>query len=273
MKRSLLQFLLQSQCCAAAIEVRCPASRFRADIAGYAEPSELLPTAIAILPRPLSAPTTVLIECKQARADLLRDIRSRDALLARRRDLDRRRAELEDRIIKPSEPHLRRTGEMLFQELEAWDFALSRVPSYRLLIRDLRRLDLAIYGQTKFWLMRRYAVADHLYVAAAPGLLSTDELPIGWGLIECDPDDPDAVAPRIRVPAPPLGSRHQARLLRNIAVAASFASRHLPRHEPDPAERNRAAPTERPCEQCCESSSAELNDDVRAQAPAVSPTA
>lgn len=270
MKRSLLQFLLQSQCCAAAIEVRCPASRFRADIAGYAEPSEHFSPSTPILPRPLSAPTTILIECKQSRSDLLRDIRSRDALLARRRELDRRRAELEDRIIKPSEPHLRRTGEMLFQELEAWDFALSRVPSYRLLIRDLRRLDLAIYGQTKFWLMRRYAVADHLYVAAAPGLLTTDELPLGWGLLECDPDAPDSAAPRIRFPAPPLASRHQVRLLRNIAVAASFASRHLPHHPHDRDQRNRAAPVERPCEQ---SISAEVNVSLRAQAPAVSPTA
>lgn len=266
MKRSLLHFLLKSQgCAAAALEVRCPASRFRADVAGYAEPSDSRAAGECLLPRPLATTSTVVIECKQSRADLLRDSRSLDALLARRAELDRQRAQLEERIIKPCEPHLRKTGEMLFQELEAWDFALSRVPSYRLLIRDLRRLDLAIYGQTKFWIMHRYAVADHLYVAAAPGILTRDELPLGWGLIELDPDAADA-APRIRVHAPALSSKHRSRLLRNIAVAASFASRHLPRLGD---EMNRAAPEERPCEETCVVVDGVAGD----QAPAVSPTA
>jgi hypothetical protein len=181
-------------------------------------------------------PRTVLIECKQSRADFLRDRRDQNRLLAERRELDRFRRTIEEKRIKTEEPELRRVGSSLFPDLEEWEFAASRLPAYREVLRRLRRLDRLIHGQTKFCLIARYALADRLYIAAPRGMIRERELPPGWGLIEAATDvirreDPNAdlfgeSALRITVKAPTLAARDdfRQRLLRNIAVSASSAA-------------------------------------------------
>lgn len=236
-------FLRAAGCAAAATEVRCPASRFRTDVAGFADPlvrgsptrdGRTLGTS-GFSFRISGRATSVLIECKQSRADFLRDNRRLDQLLSERRELDRQREHLEERLIRGSEPHLLGSGAMLFKELEAWDFAASRSPTYRAVVRSLRRLDKAIHGDTKFWTVARYALADVLLIAAPTGLVRPGELPPGWGLVEFPGawiDGPDAsgqgtdeMAVRLR-PARGTGATregHRVRLLRNIAVAATGA--------------------------------------------------
>lgn len=223
--------LLAGGCCAAASEVRCPISRFRVDAAGYQDPLPKRPRTddLPSLFRREPTPRTVVIECKQSRADFLRDSRETPALLARRRELDAARLCLEDRIIRASEPDLRRGGTSLFRELEVWEFDRSRLASYRKLMLELRHIDQALHGQTKFWLLSRYRLADRLYIAAPRGLIAPDELPPSWGLIETDPSEPGA-ALSLRRPADELGASdlRRQRLLRNIAAAASrTALRHL----------------------------------------------
>lgn len=233
-------FLRRCGCVATAIEVRCPASNFRVDVAGYADPLRRAPRENALAPgaelRSPAHPTTMLVECKQSRSDFLRDSRGLDALLKRRRQLDAQRQELEGQLIRVSEPHLRHSGTMLFPEMEAWNFAASRSPTYRAIQRELRRLDAQIHGDTKFWTIAHYGLADVLLIAAPKGLVCTDEVPTGWGLIEVSEEavetDQEGVEPLgvrwSRVTASDGGKRvtregHRHRLLRNIAVSASFA--------------------------------------------------
>jgi hypothetical protein len=184
-------------------------------------------------------PRTILIECKQSRDDFLRDRAELARLLKDRARLEGIRAHLEEHRIKPCEPHLRRSGSALFQELESWDFAASKLGDYRKVLRELRRLEKTLYGQTKFCMVARYRLADRLYLATPAGLLKPHELPPGWGLLECprrwlhDPPSLFDVAgpPILRVAAAapernaPLKFHHA--LLRNIAVAATRAAQAI----------------------------------------------
>ena len=247
LKQLSLAFLRGAGCAAAAVEVRCPASHYRVDAGGHADP---VPVRGRQIPGNLDsfsfrAPgraTTVLVECKQSRADYLRDTRQLADLLAERRRLDESRRHLEERLLRASEPHLLGSGSMLFGEMEDWDFASSRSPSYRAVLRGLRRIEKQIHGDTKFWTVARYALADVLLIAAPAGLIHARELSPGWGLLEFPdkwleaPDDGlEAAELSVRLRRAPATSaavhdRHRLRLLRNIAVAATArASPRWPR--------------------------------------------
>jgi hypothetical protein len=198
LKRLAAMFLHAQGCRAIGAEVRCPASRYRADVAGYldrlnprrrpAAPPD--PAAPAPAAGPLvrgERPKTAIIECKQTRADFLRDTAETDRLLRERASLEARRLEFEEHRIKPAEPQLRRSGSYLFGDLEEWDFTATRLPTYRRLLASLRAVDAQLYGQTKFFLMSRYRLADYLFIMAPAGMIRRRELPVGWGLLECPP--------------------------------------------------------------------------------------
>lgn len=249
LKRLVGAYLLREGYLAVAREVRCPASRYRVDVAGWLDrmpwPRESSPdgtTLWATVPtkrrraRDLRCePRTVLVECKQSRGDFLRDSRKRDQLLAERDDLLNWKKHLEETRIKPHEPELRETDTALFPELEAWDFNASRLDAYRRLMRRLRRVEAQLYGETKFSLIARYRLADHLFLAAPTGLLQPRELPAGWGLLECSreflrswkghprelPDDAIRIAKEPE--SHPSKPAFRERMLRNIAIAATFA--------------------------------------------------
>ena len=97
-------------------------------------------------------------------------------------------------------------------------------------------VDKKLHGQTKFHLIAQYKLADRLYLAAPRGMIKQAELPPGWGLLQCPPEwlDPETTKARLDEPpqlevvidAPLRRGRdeHRLRLLRNIAVAASFAA-------------------------------------------------
>jgi hypothetical protein len=262
LKQLAVAFLREHGCLAVAGEVRCPISRFRVDVAGYAdtigperpflgEDSPMSPPNGDAPDRGRRGrlgrrgpkgrrgrrpPRTILIECKQSRADFLRDRRDAGQLLALRADLDRFRRSLEENRISVEEPHLRRAGSALFTELEEWDFAASRLPAYREVLRRLRRIDQMLHGETKFCMAARYGLADRLYIAAPRGLIQRRELPPGWGLLECPrsalrADDPNAdlfgrslLEVIVGAPIHTPREEYRQRLLRNIAVAASSAA-------------------------------------------------
>jgi len=235
-----LGFALQGGACAAASEVRCPLARHRVDVAGYFDP--LSKRVLAQASKASAAggttargrlPKTMIVECKQSRADFLTDSRDAEDLLAERERLRRVRTVLEEQIVKVCEPHLRQCGSKLFRELEDWDFSASRVGSYRAVLRDLRRIDQRLHGESKFWLLAHYRLADWLYLAAPRGMIRPAELPEGWGLLEADEaclgDDREHACGlggcrlNIRVPGPERAGKpeHRQRLLRNIAVAGT----------------------------------------------------
>lgn len=273
LKRFAIGFLRHHGCQALATEVACPLSRWRVDVAGYLDtrPEDVVrgfaplslreragvrapriegaspadsdfvdssclsakPQAVALV---RCEPRTILIECKQSRGDFLRDRTELERLLAERERLHAARVHLEENRIKACEPHLRQSGSALFQELETWDFASSKLNAYRKVLRELRQIEKHLYGQTKFCMIARYRLADRLYLAAPTGMLKPRELPAGWGLLECPrkwlqspPSLFDLVgepALRVAVIAPEQRSprKFQLRLLRNIAVAATWAS-------------------------------------------------
>lgn len=219
LKRLARSFARAIGCCAVASEVVAPVPRWRVDVAGYGDgpATSSLPGATgersgspALQPsnanstRPSSSltsnqantrptrprtPFTIIIECKQSRADFLRETRDRAALLRRRRALERDLREIESTLLPACEPHLRipldpSLGPALFPELDAWDHARSGLPAYRAALRDLARVDRALYGDTKFCCLAAWRLADLLYIAAPRGMIRPDELPSGWGLLE-----------------------------------------------------------------------------------------
>ncbi len=257
LKRLALAYLVARGFDAAALEVRCPASRYRVDAAGYLDtefPETADPAAVDPSPefdplhnlfargrdkaaRRLPEPRTVIIECKQARSDFLRDRRNLNTLLAERERLHVRRSLLEERLMA-EHPELRASGTFLFSKLEEWDFGATGLRSYRKCLRDLRRIDRQLHSETKFYLAAQHRLADRLYLLMPRGVVKPRETPVGWGLIEAEPGlfrgrpkslkelgallvAGDVLKVRKRAPDlwPPKGRRGE--LLRNIAVAAT----------------------------------------------------
>lgn len=285
-------------CSAAGLEVTCPIARHRVDVAGFLDP---LPSRIlrqsdwmergrawqrsqipsigdgvggALVLWRGTVARTVIVECKQARSDFLTDARRADDLLKERARLLSVQRALEERILKVAEPELRQSGTRLFGELEDWDFARSRVSSYREVLRDLKRLDAQLHGESKFWMMAHYRLADHLYILSPGGMIKEREVPPGWGLLEVDPlllddhlslrgeprgpaheqtrNDREFVTAarehvRVRVLAPEHSGRpeHSQRLLKNIAVAGTrLLLAGLAFREPAPSDDRRESPAE-----------------------------
>lgn len=246
LKTLAVAFLMRHGCQAVAREVGCPISRWRVDVAGYtdlAQNAELedangtLWQAKQKQPRLRRKPATILIECKQSRADFLSDCQERDELLRERNAIEKIQKSLEQKRIKIEEPQLRQSGTYLFGELEQWDFTRSQSRAYRQVQHRIRRIEKKLYGQTKFWLIARYRLADRLYLMAPRGLISQRELPRGWGLIECSARklaakharpagawrQDEELPARVTVRAPQHEPRpeYRQRVLRNIAVAAT----------------------------------------------------
>ncbi len=193
-----------------------------------------------------AAAKTIVIECKAERSDFLRETEDRESVLARRAALEAQRAQLESEHLPRIEPHLRQSGSSLFSELETWDYAASRSGAYRAVLRELRRLDMALHGQTKFSNFACYRVATHFYLLTPRGLIKKREMPVGWGLLECSarwleeaarasghaqaqgglsmPPTPPTVSVTVASPEHAARAAVTQRLLRNIAVAATRAS-------------------------------------------------
>lgn len=234
LKELAVAFLRDGGCLAVATEVRCPISRYRIDAAGYQD--SVRDGEANSRRRRRCPPTTIVVECKQSRADFFRDAEQTEALLARRNDLQLIRHSIEEHRVKREEPHLRRSGSALFVELEEWDFAASRLPSYRKVLGKLQLVDEKLHGHTKFHLVAHYRLADRLYLAAPHGMIRHCEIPPGWGLLECPPqwldqdrahepqDEPPALQTTVEAPRLRSLETHRVRLLRNIAISASFSA-------------------------------------------------
>lgn len=249
LKRLAAAYLLRHGCQAVAMEVRCSIGRYRADVAGWidasslgskvnhfrrwADPQTELPFMDAGRDkvRERVPPRTIIIECKQSRADFQRDAELRETLQRKREHVENRLRKLEETIVKAREPELRSEGTFLFDELETWDFSRSKVKGYQLARVELERVDEKLRHSTKFWSLARYGLADHLYVMAPAGLITKQEVPPGWGLLECPARwkslsklsllelSDQSVRVAVEAPARNVKSAWRERLLRNMAVA------------------------------------------------------
>lgn len=153
----------------AGTEVRVPKSGYRADVAAYAPP------------RRGAATHTAVFECKQSRADLLKDAHAEAETRARLADLIARRQVLEA-LLAVHRPDLRR-GEALWPEYDSWDFTALEHRAYQALLDELETVQRRVLRGTKFSKMFRYRCADFLYLVVEDNIFAEAEIPAGWGLL------------------------------------------------------------------------------------------
>ena len=187
----------------AATEVHVPKSGYRADVVACARGT---------------AGRTAIFECKQARADLLKDARGEAEARRRVAELAERRAKLEA-LIGGHRPDLRR-GESLFPEFDAWDFSGLEHATHRRVLAELATWQQRLQRGTKFAKLFRWRAADFLYLVSEEGIFAEAEVPAGWGLLVRRGEALElARAPVWTEP----GAEVRPALLESIAVAATRA--------------------------------------------------
>lgn len=188
LKRLALGWAQSNGFALAACEVRVPRSGYRADVAACGRGN---------------GRRTAVFECKQARADLLKDAHAEAETRARLAELTSRRSTLET-LIAVHRPDLRR-GEALWPEYDAWDFSQIEHAAYRRVLQELSTVQQRVVRGTKFSKMFRYRCADFLYLVVEDGIFAPAEIPAGWGLLvrrgdalmaERPPVDLDAAEPQ-----------------------------------------------------------------------------
>jgi hypothetical protein len=195
----------------AATEVRVPRSGYRADVA-----------ALGRGPDGRSA----VFECKQARADLLKDAHAEAATRARLAELVARRRALEE-LLAVHRPDLRR-GEALWPEYDAWDFAALEHRAYREVLEEIATCQGRMQCGTKFAKMFRYRCADFLYLVVEDEIYAEAEIPAGWGLlVRTAGAGEDGAGETLRLARAPArldaGPAQRAALLEAVALAATRA--------------------------------------------------
>jgi hypothetical protein len=186
LKRLALVWARQQGYAIGGVEIRLPHSHFRADVTAYRPETKRLPlpdagSSSARLVRQPVIGTTAVFECKQARADFLKDSHSATATAQRLKALDARRQTLE-RLLGMHYPSLRK-GETLFSEYDAIDPTNHEHKTYRKVVREIAVLQARLYGKTKFDKMTRYRCANLCYLVVENGVLAGHEAPPGWGLL------------------------------------------------------------------------------------------
>lgn len=166
LKRLALDWARANGFAIAATEVRVPKSGYRADVVACSRGAER---------------RTAVFECKQARADLLKDAHAEAATKRKLSDLIARRAKLEE-LLAVHRPDLRR-GEALFPEFDSWDFSGLEHATYRDVLAELATLQTRVLKGTKFSKMFRYRCADFLYLVVEENIFAEAEIPAGWGLL------------------------------------------------------------------------------------------
>jgi hypothetical protein len=151
-------------------EVRAPRSPYRVDVAGYRPAKEQESAVVA------------LFECKQNRPDLYRDSAQTVAVELELRGLHDRRQNLE-RLLAIHFPNAR-TRSSLFPEWDPFDPETLPHSGYRRVIRRIMALQRKLEGNTKFERVTRYRLANLHFLVAPAGLVRSERVPLGWGLLE-----------------------------------------------------------------------------------------
>jgi hypothetical protein len=168
------------------VEIRLPHSNYRADVAAYRSTSKKLPLSgegnrsVRLVRQPVIG-TTAIFECKQARADFLKDSHSKEPALQRLKALEARRQKLEE-LLSVHLPSLRK-GESLFQEYDVIDLSHYEHKTYGCVMREIEVLQERLYGKTKFERLARYRCANLCYLVVEEGVLRPHEFPLHWGLL------------------------------------------------------------------------------------------
>ncbi len=203
LKRLAVQWALSHRLSLCATEVRLPRCNYRADVAP-ATPRITASNAMA-----------AVFECKASRADFLRDGADEPEI---RREI----AELSSRVqalrglIGEHRPDLRR-GDELFPEFEAVDLRGTRHDTHDRLVTKLRCAQNKLLEGTKFSKLARWRCADLLYLVTEDEIVSTAEVPDGWGLLVRNGDE---VVLRMRPCRNDTSTEQRIGIVERIAAAA-----------------------------------------------------
>jgi hypothetical protein len=184
-------------------EVRVPKSGYRADVAACGRGA---------------AARTAVFECKQSRADLLKDTHAEAATRAKLAELSERRRSLEE-MLTVHRPDLRR-GEALWPEYDSWDFSSLEHRAYRGVLTELATVQRRVVRGTKFSKMFRYRCADFLYLVVEDNIFAEAEIPAGWGLLVRVDDE---LQVRRRPADLDTNPAQRLALLESVALAATRA--------------------------------------------------
>jgi hypothetical protein len=187
----------------AGCEVRVPKSGYRADVVALSRGENR---------------RTAVFECKQARADLLKDAHAEAATKRKLAELIARRAKLEE-LLAMHRPDLRR-GEALFPEFDSWDFSGLEHATYHDVLAELATLQSRVLKGTKFSKMFRYRCADFLYLVVEENIFAEAEIPAGWGVLVRRGEQLVLARPPVALDA---AESQRLALLENIALVATRA--------------------------------------------------
>lgn len=217
LKQAALAWLAEKQYPVRATEIRLPNGNYRADVVGY-RPDKV--QAAGKGPRQHHIGITVILECKQARADFLKDSRQHAETVRRLKHWQGRRATLE-RLLNVHHPSLRQ-GETLFPEFDVVDLTTLEHRSYQRVRREIRSLENRLHHGTKFEKLIRYHCANLCYVVAFQDIVREHELPDGWGLLELVSEEETETLTVVQKPRLVEVAEHRRlELLHLIAIASS----------------------------------------------------
>lgn len=165
---------------------------------------------------------TAVFECKQSRADFLKDSRSLERIAARLEKLYERRRTYEE-SMKLYYPSLR-NGETLFPEFDSYRFEASGYEPYEKLLSEIATLSARLHAQTKFDRLLRWKAANLHFVVAETGVAKPHELPAGWGLLIRREKNLELEVPATWQDAP---EEHRWALLQRIAMSGTRAVHRL----------------------------------------------
>ena len=209
LKALALTWAQQNGFAIAVAEVRVPKSGYRADVGACSRGA---------------GRRTVVFECKQARADLLKDARREDEARSKVAELTDRLKKLEE-LIGGHRPDLRVSDE-LFPEFAAWDFSGLEHATHRKVVAELAKWQERLLSGTKFAKLWRWRAADFFYLVSEEGIFAEAEVPAGWGLLVRVPGAGEQ-GDELKLMRRPVGTEaseeQRIALLENIALVATRA--------------------------------------------------
>lgn len=166
-----IEWLRQRGCRGVATEVRLPLSAYRVDVAGYRGSGRMGVFG-----------DTFALECKQSRADFLKDAGWEEETTKERAETETEIESLRS-LLAVHLPDCRQ-GLSLFGEYDEYDFAELRHQRWRRLIARLSLLERKLSDGVKFSRIARYGSANFCYLVIEEGvLMRMDEVPLAWGCL------------------------------------------------------------------------------------------
>jgi len=212
LKMLALQWACEQGMTLAAPEVNFPHRRFRVDAAACC-PERKVPSRAPVTTLTSVLKVAAIFECKQARADLIRDNKQRELSRQRLKTLEARRLRLES-LLHLHLPHLA-NSEALFPEFDSYRLREYRHNGYQKLMKHLAAAKKCVATGTKFDRLISYGIANLHFLVIEEDLIETHEVPMGWGLLV-------RTAEKLQLVKKPLwksiGIEHQLVFLQRIAA-------------------------------------------------------